>query len=662
MKANRKLARNSASAILSGVLGLVLYFNLFCHSKSGPEQSPYLNHNDTVKYIGMNACRTCHEHIYQTFIQTGMGQSFGPATRKKSSAIFRQHHLVYDTLKDFYYMPLLHRDSIFILEFRLAGKDTVHKRIQKADYIIGSGQHTNSHLFSVNGYLYQLPLTWYSQQGRWDLPPGFDKGNNTRFGRSIAFECMSCHNAMPGMDDVNSNRFTRVPDGIDCERCHGPGEAHVKLKMAGQFVDTATQIDYSIVNPRKLSRELQTDVCQRCHLQGNSVLKKGKNFSDFRPGMKLSDFWDTYMPVYEGADDEFIMASHAQRLQMSKCFVRTARRGGEETGKAWQNQPLTCISCHNPHVSVKQTGVQVFNSVCSGCHTGTGIKTCNEATVKAHLSSHESENKANCVSCHMPRNGTVDIPHVTVHDHFIRIPAVSLTVNRNKRFAGLYCVNNPATDALSRIQAFLNYYEKFEAGTIALDTAAFYLSVSQKSTDWLETQVHYLYLKNDFAGIAAATSFVQAQTLTDAWLAYRIGQSHQNLGDIQKAEVFFRKACSLSPDNLDFADKLGSVLVIQAKTEEGISVLESCLQKNPLQESVLTNLGFACLQTGNTQKAENCYKQALQLNPDFEQALFNLAALCNLKGDKASAKKYLSRILSVNPSNKDVAELIKQLQ
>ena len=67
-------------------------------------------------------------------------------------------------------------------------------------------------------------------------------------------------------------------------RCHGPGEVHVKEKMSGVIIDTSKYIDYSIVNPKKLERELQFDVCSRCHLQRHNSLKNGKNWDDFKPG------------------------------------------------------------------------------------------------------------------------------------------------------------------------------------------------------------------------------------------------------------------------------------------------------------------------------------------------------------------------------------------
>jgi hypothetical protein len=225
----------------------ILMLNTFCNApqKEQALATDYLNHNDTVKYVGMQTCRSCHNDIYKTFIETGMGKSFDLATRAKSAADFSKQHVVYDKTTDMHYLPYWVKDNLYITEFRLNGKDTIHKRSEKVDYIIGSGQHTNSHMMNVNGYLYQLPLTWYAQKKKWDLPPGYENGNNSRFSRAIGFECMSCHNALPEFEEHSENHFLTVPQGIDCERCHGPGEVHVKEKLAGNIVDTATQIPLS---------------------------------------------------------------------------------------------------------------------------------------------------------------------------------------------------------------------------------------------------------------------------------------------------------------------------------------------------------------------------------------------------------------------------------
>src|SRR5205823_4537427 len=182
-------------------------------------------------------CRQCHPSIYETFIQTGMGSSFDIASHKKSSARFDEHALVYDKFKNLYYKPSWVGDSLYLKEYRLNGKDTIFQRTERISYIVGSGQHTNSHMMNVNGYVYQVPATFYTQKGQWDLPPGFENGANSRFSRKIELECMTCHNAYPKIVEGSENKYEIIPQGIDCERCHGPGGEHVKQKLAGNIVD-----------------------------------------------------------------------------------------------------------------------------------------------------------------------------------------------------------------------------------------------------------------------------------------------------------------------------------------------------------------------------------------------------------------------------------------
>lgn len=86
---------------------------------------------------------------------------------RKSAGNYHDHIAVYDKYKDFYYQPYWKEEKLFFREFRLEGKDTVHLREEQVKYIVGSGQHTNSHMWESNGYLFQAPLTYYSQKGKW---------------------------------------------------------------------------------------------------------------------------------------------------------------------------------------------------------------------------------------------------------------------------------------------------------------------------------------------------------------------------------------------------------------------------------------------------------------------------------------------------------------
>ncbi len=648
------MKRSRFYVVLLLLLACLSLLNLFCNQVTPQSTNTYLNHHDSVQYVGKQQCRSCHIDIYNSFIRTGMGQSFGPASRLKSAAKF-SHQPLYDADLDFYYLPFWQGDSMYISEFRLQGKDTIYKRIECVDYIIGSGQHTNSHLTDINGYVYQLPLTWYAQKGRWDLPPGFEKGRNVRFSRGIEMECMSCHNAMPKVEEGSVNKFVSIPDGIDCERCHGPGSLHVQEKLKGILVDTATQIDYTIVNPKKLPWERQIDVCQRCHLQGNAVLKEGKKFSDFRPGMVLSDYMEVYMPKYKDRGDEFIMASHAQRLQMSKCFLGSNQKNGTSasTNKAFETLGLTCITCHNPHISVKETGVQIFNNACLKCHTD---KACTEQPKQLKLA------KNDCVSCHMPRSGSIDIPHVSVHDHKIAVPISKKELSKIKVFEGLYCVNKSITDDLFKAAAYLNYFEKFDGERSALDSAKKFLG-KQIGSQSIQLRIHQFYLQEDWQGIIqlVQTEIKDPQLLSDAWTNYRVGQAFQNVGDLDNAMLFITKASNLAIANLEFKNKKAVLYIQKGDLTTANALLEESLKLNSKQIEPWINLGFSNLQAGSLEKAFVCYEKALALDPDHPQALLNLAALYNLRGDKKMAAVQLKKILKRNPSNVEVKNLLKTL-
>jgi tetratricopeptide (TPR) repeat protein len=564
---------------------------------------------------------------------------------------------------------------MMILEFRLQGKDTVYKRIEKVDYIIGSGQHTNSHIQNVNGYLNQMPMTYYTQTQKWDLPPGFEQGFNTRFSRKIGLECMSCHNAFPDHVKGSENKYNALPEGINCERCHGPGSIHVQQRSTGSVVDTSRYIDYSIVNPGKLPIDRQFDVCQRCHLQGNTVLKEGKSFYDFKPGMVLSDYMSTFLPRYKNRDDEFIMASHADRLKQSKCFISTtgkisAEGKGAEGLRPYKNA-LTCVTCHDPHVSVEVTGTAIFNAACNNCHQPKRTNVlCSEKPSVRKLK------QDNCVSCHMPKSGSTDIPHVTVHDHYIRKPVKKAKIEKIMEFIALESVNEPNPDRRTKAKAYLQQYDKFEYNPIFLDSASQLLSSSTKEDlqKNLELLVHLEFIRGDYNKI---TSYIAAlgkdhvikellnSTSHDnahAWTLYRIGESYYNTGDVNSAYACYHKAQQLSPFNPEFKNKLGVALMAQNKVKDAIPVLEGTVKENPRFVQALNNLGYAYLLDGRPERAQYVYNKALALDPDYIPLLMNVAGLYAYQQNYKSAEIYLKKVLAKDPKNVQAKAVLVQLK
>lgn len=76
----------------------------------------------------------------------------------------------------------------------------------------------------------------------------------------------------------------------------------------------------------------------------------------------------------------------------------------------------------------------------------------------------------------MPVSGSSDIPHVTVHDHYIRKPITVEEKNKIKTFIGLFAINEKKPDPLTIAKAYINQYDKFDTKNNYLDSALNYLS------------------------------------------------------------------------------------------------------------------------------------------------------------------------------------------
>jgi len=635
--------------------------------KTNSSNSPFLNHGDSAAYVGINTCKTCHPDIYQTFIETGMGKSFDNASKLKTSALFGVKATLYDANSDFYYHSFFRDDTMKVLEFRLRGSDTIFKRLETVNYIIGSGQHTNSHMMMRNGYVTQMPMTFYTQKKQWDLPPGFEDGHNTRFGRKIGLECMSCHNSYPDFVLGSENKFASLPNGIGCERCHGPGSIHVKQKSRGELIDTSKYIDYSIVNPGKISPNLQFDICQRCHLQGNAVLKNGHSFYDFKPGQKLSDFMTVFLPKYSNAEDEFIMASHADRLKQSACFIKSQKNKSQDKLRPYKNT-MTCVTCHNPHKSVKLQKDEYFNNKCNNCHTSN--EPCS-ADKKLLIGANN-----NCVSCHMPRSGSIDIPHVTVHDHFIRKPKSNMALKQAKTFLGLYAINESNPDAKTKSLAYINQYEKFEKKPYYLDSAGIYLNKlkAEPLMNNIHIKVHLNFLKNNFdAIINDIETFDQNKLLSqvfikqsyennDAWLCYRVGEAYQYKSNFVNAQKFYAQAYNLAPYFPDFLNKYSSACLNNNQASMAQSLFEKLVKEFPNYAPGYSNLGYLYLTQENITKAIFYFEKALQLDPDYELALLNKASVLMYQNKNKEAKEVLKHIIARNPNQEKAKQALLQIK
>ena len=198
------------------------------------------------------------------------------------------------------------------------------------------------------------------------------------------------------MSTISNMRFRLVENSIGCERCHGPGESHVKRQITSR--SATTEPDDSIVNPRRLSRKLAEAICQQCHLQGDiHIGGHHVRAADFRPGRALEDFATIYR--LRKRDTDMTVVGHVEQFHASQCYR--------------QSETLTCVTCHNPHESIAASErTEHFRAICMKCHTDRG---CRLTTAV-----REEQSKNDCVQCHMPKSPT-EVTHVAFTHHRIGI-------------------------------------------------------------------------------------------------------------------------------------------------------------------------------------------------------------------------------------------------
>jgi hypothetical protein len=166
------------------------------------------------------------------------------------------------------YFTMTQRDGHYYQRRHQLGPDgretnVVEKEIQ---FVLGSGTHARTYLHqNPDGQLVEAPVAWYAENGGyWAMNSGYDRRDHAGFQRKIDQECFYCHNAYPEIRYANAGAERElflhgaVPEGIDCQRCHGPGRAHIESVRSGA---SAAAVRAAIVNPARLAPERKLEIC-----------------------------------------------------------------------------------------------------------------------------------------------------------------------------------------------------------------------------------------------------------------------------------------------------------------------------------------------------------------------------------------------------------------
>jgi hypothetical protein len=382
------------------------------------------------EYVGAQACASCHKQVHDTWTAGRHSKMIQPATPATVKGDFSKSG---ETLQGRRYGFRAVDGQYFITESELTGKPQEHR----VEFTLGS-RRVQHYLTTIDkGRIIVLAPSWDVQRGQWFhnveiiRPDEDDRQVVQQWNKS----CVGCHVSRQdnAYDPATRAYHTEWIDyGTSCERCHGPGRAHVSAKTAA-----------SIVRPTRLDPNTSSMVCGQCHSLRTAInpeYKAGDDYYDyFVPALEYAPYARPHAsqdPPYWADGRPRRFSNDAIGLWESACFLR----GG-----------ATCTTCHtNPHLPDVDKNPQLggslvlssskdepsargstgspraeptSNALCTKCHQEIGAK------VTAHTRHKADSAGSACVECHMPK--TVVSIKSTMRDHTIGVPAPENTVRFN---------------------------------------------------------------------------------------------------------------------------------------------------------------------------------------------------------------------------------------
>ena len=334
--------------------------------------------SETGHYVGSEACQSCHTAIYDRWKKTRMA------------------NVVLD--------PKTHPEAII----PDLGKPDPLVTFGKDDIAFVYGSKWKQRYFAkVGDDYFPLPAQWDVTHKIWRkyfVPNNADwwaplyPPDNAK--RPTGPLCDGCHSV-----DYNIDTKTVAEWNVGCERCHGPGSAHV-----------ANPVRRTILNPARFGYVNASDTCIQCHSQGQPPANPiGGKYYDwpvgYHVGLNLRDFWK--LEEHKLGETTFTHfadgTGHKNRMQ-----------GNDFVGSLMYNRGVTCFSCHDPHGSDNEAMLRApVNEVCLTCHGPNTQNGPHAATIEQHTHHAAGSTGSQCVSCHMPKIEQT-IADVNVSSHTFR--------------------------------------------------------------------------------------------------------------------------------------------------------------------------------------------------------------------------------------------------
>lgn len=396
------MARRRFSVAVLGLCFLLLW------SAKTPTQGQPAGVQPThdATWVGAGRCAPCHKDMHDGWKSGRHSKMIQPANAGSVQGDFSKTRI---TLRGQPFQLRVADGAYYITESNISGTPREHR----VEYTLGSRRIQHYLTTIEKGRIIVLTPSWDVQRRIWFdnmeiVRPDEDSRTPVQQWNK---NCFGCHVSRQENNYQPATRtyVTAWTDfGTTCERCHGPGSAHIEKYQNGSHPAG----DRAIVRPTRLDPTTSSMICAQCHSLRDVV------GPDYRAG---EDYFDHFQPVLEygprkesdptywadGRPRRF--SNDALALWQSECFLR----GG-----------ATCTSCHHdPHVPDVDKNPQLGSSsdaLCIGCHKSIG------GAVTSHTRHLAGSPGSSCVECHMPR--TVLSIKARIRDHSMSLPAPENTV------------------------------------------------------------------------------------------------------------------------------------------------------------------------------------------------------------------------------------------
>ncbi len=569
-------------------------------------------------YVGQQVCAACHPAITESYQQVGMARTFQPIEEVVPIEDWEENNRYYHEPSDQHFLMTSRDGSFFQKRYQLDGDGReINAFEMEIDYALGSGFKERDYATRLpGGELVQMPVVWYGDEGAWSIAPGYDHPDHDGFRRRLTYRCMFCHAAYPQPGNTQGSYEAQTPlfepgvsTGVDCERCHGPGGIHVRRASSGA---PDADIRESIVNPSRLDRDREMDVCLQCHLETtstplpNSTLKAGRGVFSFRPGEKLTDYAAYFdFPRGVGHDDDFNIVHQGYQLVRSACF-----KGSE----------MTCVTCHDPH-RTPEDRVKFFKARCMECH--------DEGSCALEETERTAANGDNCMSCHMPQRRTNDIVHVVMTDHYIQ------------RFAP----ENP----LAPIEEKDNLgYRGDLVFYLPEENAELYMGIGLVRGPDIQR------------GVQMLERAIDSDAPTTAEPYFFLAAAYRELGRSERAIDHYRRAIEIDPAYAEAHYNLGLIHLGDRRFDRALELFEDAIRLQPNRADNYVGAGVVLAQLGRLEDAKQSYLRALELDPLNTVALNNLGAQELRVGNRERAASYFRQVLRVEPNDRVARDMLER--